>query len=81
MEEVSYLVGGRVYLIHMNLKNCPQCKAKGTIRAILYGMPDLENMPDPNKYSIGGCVISGNDPTHECIECGWQRFDNIDLLK
>ena len=37
-------------------------------------MPDFENMPDPNKYLIGGCVLTGFDPTHECIKCGWQRM-------
>ena len=56
----------------MNLKNCPSCKTKGSIRQIIWGMPDEE--PDPNKYVIGGCLVSDNDPTHECIKCGWQRF-------
>ena len=58
----------------MNFKNCPKCKTKGSIRQILWGMPDFENMPDPNKYLIGGCVVTGFDPTHECIKCGWQRM-------
>ena len=59
----------------MNLKNCPSCKGKGTVRMILWGMPAEE--PDPNKYVIGGCCLSptGVDLTHECIKCGWQRFD------
>ena len=27
---------------------------------------------DEEKYSIGGCCISDNDPTLKCIECGWK---------
>ena len=67
-------VGGRIYISNVNLKNCPKCKTKRSIRQILWGMPDFENMPDPNKYLIGGCVLTGFDPTHECIKCGWQRM-------
>lgn len=33
-------------------------------------------MPDSHfnesKYSLGGCCVSDNDPTLECIECGWK---------
>ena len=67
-------VGGRIYISSMNLKNCPSCKAKGSIRKIIWGMPEFP--VDESKYSIGGCCVSpdGNDPTHECIKCGWQRF-------
>ena len=61
----------------MNFKNCPNCKAKGSIRQILWGMPEFP--VDESKYSIGGCCVSpdGNDPTHECIKCGWQSFEEI----
>ena len=58
----------------MNLKNCPKCKTKGSIRQILYGMPDFDNLPDPKKYLMAGCIVTGNDPTHQCLICGWQRF-------
>ena len=57
----------------MKLKNCPECKGEGTIREIIWGMPD--GPVDESKYVLGGCCISpdGIDPTHECIECGWQN--------
>ena len=70
-------VGGGFYISNVNLKNCPSCKTKGSIRQILWGMPDFENMPDPNKYLIGGCVLTGFDPTHECIKCGWQKMPKL----
>lgn len=64
----------------MNLKNCPSCKAKGSIRQIIWGMPEFP--VDESKYSIGGCCVSpdGNDPTHKCIKCGWRRFDEKEDL-
>lgn len=43
------------------------------LREILYGMPD--GPVDVETYSIGGCCISDNDPTLECIECGWRGKD------
>jgi hypothetical protein len=56
----------------MNRKKCPQCKAENSIRKIIYGLPD--GPLDESKYLIGGCIVSDNDPTHECIKCGWQRI-------
>jgi hypothetical protein len=35
-------------------------------------MPSEE--PDSQKYLVGGCISDENSPTHECINCGWQRF-------
>ena len=58
----------------MNPKNCPKCKTKGSIRKILWGMPDPDNPDDSDKYIVGGCLVTGFDPTHECIKCGWQRM-------
>ncbi len=56
----------------MNEEKCPACGNEDSIREIIWGMPEGE--PDPSKYLIGGCCVSDNDPTHECIECGWQRI-------
>ena len=51
------------------------------MRMILWGMPAEE--PDPDKYVVGGCCLSptGVDPTHECIKCGWQRFDETKKIE
>lgn len=51
---------------------CPNCETSGSIRIILYGLPESE--PNPHKYVVGGCCISpyGNDPELRCITCNWQ---------
>ena len=33
-------------------------------------MPD--GPVDEDRYAIGGCCVSDNDPTLKCIECGWK---------
>jgi hypothetical protein len=52
------------------MKSCPQCYSEVGLREISYGLPD--GPLDENKYAIGGCCISDNDPTVKCIECGWE---------
>jgi hypothetical protein len=52
--------------------NCPNCASSNGIRKILYGMPSEE--PDSQKYLVGGCISDESSPTHECVNCGWQRF-------
>jgi hypothetical protein len=59
------------------MKSCPTCNSSKGIREIIYGMPD--GPVDEETYAIGGCCISDNDPTFECIDCGWkgEYVDNI----
>jgi len=47
----------------------------GTLRKILYGMPDFENF-DFEKYAVGGCCVEGDgsDPDVQCKACGWSGF-------
>lgn len=54
---------------------CPQCGAIGTMRQILYGMPDPEVF-DFEKYAVGGCCINGDgsDPDIQCRSCEWEGF-------
>ena len=56
----------------INLLICPGCKEEGTLRKILYGMPDPETF-DFEKYEVGGCVMNGDgsDPDIACSECEW----------
>jgi len=51
---------------------CPECEQIGTLRKILYGMPDPEFFAF-EKYAVGGCCISadGSDPDVRCKDCGW----------
>ena len=54
---------------------CAGCGAIGSMRQILYGMPDPEVF-DFEKYAVGGCCISpdGIDPDIQCKECDWRGF-------
>lgn len=52
---------------------CPDCGQIGTLRKIIYGMPDPETF-DFEKYAVGGCCMNGDgsDPDVSCKECGWE---------
>jgi hypothetical protein len=56
----------------LNLLICPGCEEEGTLRKILYGMPDQETF-DFEKYVVGGCVMNGagSDPDIACRVCDW----------
>jgi hypothetical protein len=56
----------------INLLICPGCEEEGTLRKILYGMPDPETF-DFEKYEVGGCCFNGDgtDPDIACRECDW----------
>ena len=47
----------------------------GSLRTILYGMPDPETF-DFEKYAVGGCCVEGDgsDPDLQCKACGWSGF-------
>ena len=51
---------------------CPGCEEEGTLRKILYGMPDPETF-DFEKNEVGGCVMNGDgsDPDIAGRECEW----------
>ena len=52
---------------------CPECGQIGTLRKIVYGMPDPETF-DFEKYAVGGCCMNGDgsDPEVSCRACGWE---------
>ena len=54
---------------------CPGCSEIGTLRKIVYGMPDPESF-DFEKYAVGGCCINGDgsDPDVSCRACDWSGF-------
>lgn len=54
---------------------CPECGQLGTLRKILYGMPDPETF-DFEKYAVGGCCLNGDgsDPDVACRSCDWSGF-------
>jgi hypothetical protein len=54
---------------------CPECGEIGTLRKIIYGMPDPESF-DFEKYAVGGCCMNGDgsDPDISCRACDWSGF-------
>ena len=60
------------------MKTCPDCSSSTGLREIVYGLPDGPVADE--KYVIGGCCISNNDPTVKCIECGW-KGEYVDNMK
>jgi hypothetical protein len=54
---------------------CPSCHQIGTLRKIIYGMPDAETF-DFEKYAVGGCCLTGDglDPDVQCRNCEWEGF-------
>jgi hypothetical protein len=62
---------------------CPECGSEKIAR-ILYGLPSFsENLRmklEKNEVVLGGCCITGNDPSWKCIDCGIAIFKmEIDL--
>ncbi len=51
---------------------CPECGSERVAR-ILYGLPDLseelERQLDGGEVVLGGCMVSGDDPSWRCVEC------------
>jgi hypothetical protein len=60
---------------------CPRCGSRKR-RRILYGFPvRMLTAEEERRFVLGGCVISLDDPTHECNDCG-ERYDGRrDLLE
>jgi hypothetical protein len=83
-------VGGWGYLEHMvtkrrkqlNLLVCPGCLAVGTLRKIMYGMPDPETF-DFEKYAVGGCCMNGDgsDPDISCRACEWSGIRDLQFVE
>jgi hypothetical protein len=57
----------------IKLLTCPGCSAVGTLRKIVYGMPDPDTF-DFEKYAVGGCCMNGDgsDPDIACRQCEWE---------
>jgi hypothetical protein len=59
---------------------CPGCSEIGTLRKIIYGMPDPEHF-DFEKYAVGGCCMNGDgsDPDLRCKSCEWEGLLSLFL--
>ena len=49
---------------------CPIC-TKAKLVPIMYGLPGMELRQDSENglVSLGGCVVTGNDPELKCLSC------------
>ena len=60
----------RLTSVMNKIKKCPMCNKRESVRKIQYGFPALP--VDEDIYALGGCVISDDQPSFRCIECGWE---------
>jgi hypothetical protein len=53
--------------------SCPSC-GSARIARILYGLPafdnELEEALSQGTVTLGGCLVTGNDPEWACLGCG-----------
>lgn len=64
--------------VALKRRACPSCGEIGSLRKILYGLPD--ETFDHEKYIVGGCLVSHNDPQVGCVECGWEGDHRDDFF-
>jgi len=66
--------GSRKEVIRIrNPRKCPECGFDKVAR-ILYGMqaytPELEKDLEEGKVALGGCIVTPENPTWQCVTCG-----------
>ena len=63
--------------VWLSAASCPSCGAVGVLKKIVYGMPNSDF--DFEKYIVGGCCVTDNDPEIGCVKCGWKGL-RLELL-
>ncbi|HLA09031.1 MAG TPA: hypothetical protein VJ023_00325 [Pyrinomonadaceae bacterium] len=71
-----------IMVIKVNRKprTCLECGSK-RVAVILYGLPnfsddELMRKEELGKIVFGGCVITGEDPLWQCVDCR-QKYDRV----
>ena len=58
-------------------QSCPVCGSLRIAR-ILFGLPDfskdLEEALSEGTVTLGGCLVTGDDPGWECLGCGQKIY-------
>lgn len=58
-------------------EQCPVCGSQ-RVAEILYGLPafseELEGKLKAGEVLLGGCVLTGDDPSWVCLGCGTEFF-------
>jgi rubrerythrin len=59
-------------------RTCPSCNELVRPVPIVYGMPTQETYEEAQagKLSLGGCVLTGDDPEWACPRCDAAIFDD-----
>jgi rubrerythrin len=62
-----------MFTSHEKPEKCPSC-GSGKVAQILWGYPaydeEMEKDLEAGRIILGGCVVSGNDPSWQCVKCG-----------
>ena len=66
-DNIPQKVYGVPFFDNKDTKKCPYCNST-ELWKYLYGEPTHDY--DKNKYVLGGCEITGNQPTYKCKKCG-----------
>ncbi len=66
-DNIPQKVYGVSFFDNKNTKKCPYCNST-ELWKYLYGEPTHDYYKD--KYVLGGCEITGNQPTYKCKKCG-----------
>lgn len=66
-DNIPQKVYGVPFFYNKNTKKCPYCNST-ELWKYLYGEPTHDY--DKDKYVLGGCEITGNQPTYKCKKCG-----------
>jgi len=65
-------------LNNINARKCPYCGST-ELWKYLYGEPAYDY--DKDKYVLGGCEITGNQPTYKCKNCGKDVYPDNNFIK
>ena len=76
-DNIPQKVYGVPFFDNKNTKKCPYCNSS-ELWKYLYGMPTHDY--DKDKYVLGGCEITGNQPTYKCKKCGKDIYPDNSLV-
>ena len=63
--------------VRLSTASCPSCGGIGGLKKIVYGMPNSDS--DFERYIVGGCCVTDDDPEIRCVKCGWKGM-RLELL-
>ena len=63
--------------VRLSTASCPSCGGIGSLKKIVYGMPNSDF--DFERYIVGGCCVTDDDPEIGCVNCGWKGL-RLELL-